>query len=396
MLVFAERTRHMTASAIREILKVVSQPGMISLAGGIPAPESFPIHLMPRLTEAVLSRYGASALQYGTTEGFGPLRENLSVLLKTMHIDADADDILVTSGSQGLLDMIGMILISEGDAIAVESPTYLGALQAFRPYAPRFVTMESDDEGLIPEALEETLQRTKIKFIYLVPTFQNPSGRTLPFARRLEIARLIRKYDVVLVEDDPYSALRYQGTDVPSIKSLAPEKVVYAGTFSKVFSPGLRIGYCAAPKPIQQWLVVAKQGIDLHTSTFCQALAAEYIVGGHMTRHLPRIIDLYHPRQTAMLAALSRHMPDGYHWTRPEGGMFVWLQGPCGIDTEKLNEQTIARNVAFVPGKFFFADPDQGAHAMRLNFTNSDETTLEKAVAILADAARTASDPTEC
>jgi 2-aminoadipate transaminase len=382
---FAERTRHMAASAIREILKVVSQPGMISLAGGIPAPESFPIQLIPQLTETVLAKYGPTALQYDATEGFGPLRENLCTLLKPMHIQASGSDILVTSGSQGLLDAIGMVLISNGDKIAVESPTYLGALQAFRPYMPRFVSIESDQHGLIPEALEEILGLQPIKFIYLVPTFQNPSGRTLPLARRREIARLIQTYDTLLVEDDPYSPLRYQGHPVVPIKSLAPEHVIYSGTLSKVFAPGLRVGYCVAPKDVQKWLVVAKQGIDLHTSTFNQALAAEYIGDGHLANHLPRIIDLYRPRLAAMLSALERYMPAGYGWSRPEGGMFVWLRGPSGIDTEKIYPRAVARKVAFVPGRFFYANDNEGAETMRLNFTMSDESTLERAIVTLAD-----------
>ena len=383
-LLLAQRTRRMHVSAIREILKVVSQPGMISLAGGIPAPESFPTHLMKHLTETVLERYGAAALQYDATEGFRPLREALAAHLREIGIQTSGDGIVVTSGSQGLLDALGKVLISRGDGIGVEAPTYLGALQAFRPYGPRFIDLESDDLGVIPESLETILEHQPLKMIYLVPTFQNPSGRTIPLARRQAIAELIQAYDTILVEDDPYSRLRYGGDPVPTIKSMAPEHVIYTGTLSKIFAPGLRVGYCVAPRKIQEWLVVAKQGIDLHTSTFNQALSAEYIRGGHLATHLPRIIALYRPKLAAMLRALKRHMPGGVVWTRPEGGMFVWLTGPAGLDTEALYPRAVARKVAYVPGTFFFAHAHQGRETMRLNFTMTDEATLAKAVEVLA------------
>jgi 2-aminoadipate transaminase len=383
--IFARRTHHMDASAIREILKVVSKPGMISLAGGIPAPESFPTNIVRELTDKVLSKYGAAALQYDTTEGFGPLREVLATHLKEVGIQTTSDNIIVTSGSQGLLDALAMVLISKGDVIAVEAPTYLGALQAFNPYEPRFVSIATDDQGIIPDALEAALKERAVKFIYLVPTFQNPSGRTIPMERRRAIAGLIQRYNTLLVEDDPYSALRYYGNPVVSIKSMAPENVVYVGTLSKVFAPGLRVGYCAAPKAVQRWLVVAKQGIDLHTGTLSQALAAEYIKGGYLAAHLPEIISLYRPKLTVMLKALDQYMPSGFGWSRPQGGMFVWLYGPKGLDTEDLYHYAVARKVAYVPGRFFFAEKNQGKETMRLNFSMANQKTLIKAIATLAD-----------
>ncbi|MDA8141397.1 MAG: PLP-dependent aminotransferase family protein [Desulfobacteraceae bacterium] len=383
--VFAGRTRQMGVNAIREILKVVSQPGMVSLAGGIPAPQSFPLTIVRQLTDSVLTKYGAAALQYDATEGFGPLRQALADHLAMQGIQASASHILITSGSQGALDALGLVLISKGDGVAVEAPTYVGALQAFRPYEPRWVCVPTDDQGLIPEALEDLLRRQPIQFLYLVPTFQNPTGRTILEHRRRAIAHLIQKYDVLLVEDDPYSALRYDGESVPSIKSMAPEHVIYVGTLSKVFAPGLRIGYCVAPKPIQDWLVVAKQGIDLHTSTFNQAMAAEYISGGHMADHLPRILSLYRPRRDAMLDALARYMPAECGWSKPEGGMFIWLRGRMGTDMEEIYCRAVKRKVAFVPGKFFFAQPGHGLETMRLNFTMADEEHLTMAVRTLAE-----------
>ena len=383
--IFAGRTHHMGANAIREILKVVSKPGMISLAGGIPAPESFPVEIIKELIDRVLSKYGANALQYDATEGFAPLREVLAAYLKEAGIQTTGADILVTSGSQGLLDALAMVLISKGDVIAVEAPTYLGALQAFSPYEPKFVSIKTDDQGIIPDALEEVLQTQAVKFVYLAPTFQNPSGRTIPSKRRCAVAELIQRYQTLLVEDDPYSALRYCGSPVASIKSMAPQNVVYMGTLSKVFAPGLRVGYCVAPKAVQRWLVIAKQGIDLHTGTLSQALAAEYIKGGYLAAHLPEIIALYRPKLAAMLKALDRYMPPGFGWSRPQGGMFVWLCGPIGLDSENLYHCAVARNVAYVPGKFFFAEKNQGKETMRLNFTMANEKDLVKAIEILAD-----------
>jgi len=381
----ADRTKTMDVNVIREILKVVSQPGMVSLAGGIPAPESFPMEIMRDLTSTVIDKYGSKAFQYDPTEGFGPLRETLVDYLEQKGIQSQAEEILVASGSQGVLDAIGKILISKGDKVAVEAPTYLGALQAFTPYEPQYVRLDTDDDGLIPASLETALQRDRIKFIYLVPTFQNPTGRTLPLARRQKIAAIIKKYNALLIEDDPYSALRYRGAGVATLKSLAPDHVVYVSTLSKVFAPGLRIGFCVAPALIRKWLVIVKQGTDLHSSTFNQALAAEYISGGYLARHLPNIINLYRPKQEAMLSALDNHFPDSFSWSRPEGGMFIWAEGPRGLDMEKLYWKAVEKKVAFVPGKYFYTGPGEGIETMRLNFTMADEETLDRAVKVLAE-----------
>jgi 2-aminoadipate transaminase len=248
----ADRTEKMGVNAIREILKVVSQPGMVSLAGGIPAPESFPIDIIRELTSMVFEKYSSRALQYDPTEGFYPLREALADYLQKKDVHAKADEVLIASGSQGVLDAIGMVLISKGDRIAVEAPTYLGAIQAFNPYEPEYIRLDTDDDGLVPASLEKVLQSTGIKLIYLVPTFQNPTGRTINVERRMEIAAMIKKHDALLIEDDPYSTLRYRGEDIPPIKTMAPNNVVYVSTLSKVFAPGLRIGFCVAPAVIRK------------------------------------------------------------------------------------------------------------------------------------------------
>lgn len=382
---FATRTAKMQLNAIREILKVVNRPGMVSLAGGIPAPESFPLALMQELTTTVLQKYGATALQYDATEGFPALRVALSDHLATKGVQATAEQILIFSGSQGVLDGLGKILITPGDAVAVEAPTYVGALSAFNPYEPAYVQIATDDQGIIPTALEAVLRRQPIKFIYLVPTFQNPTGRTLSLDRRQAVAQLIQQYGVLLVEDDPYSDLRYSGEALPPIKTFAPDHVVYVSTLSKTFAPGLRIGFCVAPPEIYRWLVVAKQGVDLHTSTFNQALAAEYLTGGYLQQQLPKILAIYQPRQQAMLAALDRYMPSSFQWSQPEGGMFLWLEGPDGLDTEEIYWRAIERQTAFVPGKFFYAEPGVGNATMRLNYTMANEERIDWAVRTLAE-----------
>lgn len=383
----ADRTRLMQTNAIREILKVVSKPGIISLAGGIPSPQSFPMDLFGELVEKVMAKYQSRAFQYDLTEGFVTLREQVSILLSRRGIAASPDEVNITSGSQGVLDAMGKLLINKGDKIAMESPTYLGAISAFNPYEPEYVAMETDDLGLIPDSLDETLAKHPVKLIYLVPTFQNPTGRTLPFERREKIAAIIQKHNALLVEDDPYSSLRYQGEPVPAIKTLAPENVIYVSTLSKVFAPGLRIGFYAAPAFLRQWLVLVKQGVDLHTSTFNQALAAEYLEGQYLDTHLPKIIDLYRPRQKAMQVALEKMMPKGYVCTPSQGGMFLWVTGPGGLDDLALYEKAVENGVAFVPGRFFYTDSSQGKGTMRLNYTMADEATIETGIEKLARAA---------
>ena len=381
----AGRTKLMEANAIREILKVISKPGVVSLAGGIPFPESFPMDIIRELTDRVLTKYSSNAFQYDLTEGFIPLREQVSILLESRGIKATPDSVNITSGSQGVLDAVAKLLISKGDKIALEAPTYLGALSAFNPYEPTYIRMDMDDEGLVPESLEETLKNHKIKFIYLVPTFQNPTGRTITLERRVQIADIIKEYNALLVEDDPYSALRYKGESIPAIKTMAVDNVIYISTLSKIFAPGLRIGFYEAPKFLRQWLVLVKQGIDLHTSTFNQALAAEYLEGNYLTSHLPKIIRLYKPRQAAMLSAIKEKLPSDFTCSPSDGGMFLWVTGPKGFDMIHLYHKTIENGVAFVPGKFFFTNEDEGIETMRLNYTMANEKTIDTAIGKIAD-----------
>lgn len=379
----SQRTASMQRNQIREILNVVSQPNMISLAGGLPAPESFPIEELYAIQEAVLDRFGADALQYDVTEGFAPFREALASYLAGKSVRAGAEDLLVFNGSQSALDMLGKVLISPGDIIALESPSYLGAISAFSAYEPRYISIETDDGGLIPEALGAALERQPVKFLYLVTTFQNPTGRSLSAERRQAIAEILRAYDALAIEDDPYSDLRFRGEAPPPLHHFAPENTVYVSTLSKIFAPGLRLGFCLAPPPIRKWLYTAKQGADLHSNTYAQALAAEYVTGGYIERQVPKIIELYRPRQETMLKAMAAHFPAGYRWTEPEGGMFIWVEGPDGIDTEDLYWKAVEKGVAFVPGKFFFINEGEGLPTMRLNFTKVDEATIQGAVTTL-------------
>ncbi|MFP4268086.1 MAG: PLP-dependent aminotransferase family protein [Spirochaetaceae bacterium] len=387
--ILADRTKSMGSSAIREILKVISRPGIVSLAGGMPSPDAFPMEYMKELTNRVVERYRSEALQYGATEGFLPLREALSRHLKSKWIDVPSSRINITTGSQGVLDSLGKILVSPGDTVAVEAPTYLGAIQALNAYGPKYVRMKTDEDGLIPDSMEEVIREHKPKMVYLIPTFQNPTGRTIPQERRKRIAEIAKETDTLVVEDDPYGSLRFRGSFIPSIYTFAPEHVVYCGSFSKIFAPGLRVGFYVAPQFIANWMVMAKQGVDLHTSSFTQALATEFLEGGYLEKHLPVIINLYKPKMEAMLEAMEEHFPSTFSWSRPDGGMFIWAEGPQGIDAMDIYNEAIENNVAFVPGKYFYTGEGEGKETMRLNFTMADEGTLRDAVARLGRAIKT-------
>jgi 2-aminoadipate transaminase len=376
----AGRTHTMGSSAIREILKLAARPDIISLGGGMPSPDAFPTEFIDELYRQAMDHYGTEALQYTRTEGFPALRKALVDHLATQNIEVGADEVFVTTGSQSVLDAMGKILVSPGDRIAVEAPTYLGALQAFNPYEPSYVQIDTDEYGLIPESLERVIAEHNPKFAYLSPTFQNPTGRTLSLDRRKQVAEIIRRSDTLVIEDDPYGALRYRGEWAPPIQTFAPEQVVYTGSFSKVFAPGLRVGYYVAPERVRQWLVIAKQGVDLNTSSLTQALCTEFIAGGYHDRHLPKIIEIYRPKQEAMLKEMKRHFPESFTWTQPDGGMFIWAEGPADADMEKIYEEGIRNKVAFVPGKFFYSDPASGRATMRLNFTVNSRENIRTAI----------------
>lgn len=382
----AARAKGMRTNAIWDVLSDAKAPGVISLAGGIPALESFPVKRLEAVFHKVMDKYGPAALQYDVTEGFMPLREVIAAQVKTRGITATPEDILVYSGSQSTLDICGKMLISKGDKIACEDPTYLGALSAFAPYEPEIIHIATDEDGMIPESLAQALETHKLKFIYIIPTFQNPTGRTLTRARRHAVAELIKQYDVLLYEDDPYSQLRYRGEPLPTLWSLAPDNVIYASTFSKILMPGLRTGFAVVPEWLRPWLIIAKQGVDLHSSTLNQALIAEFVAGGHLKTQIDNIVGLYKPRQSALLGALAANFPKSFNWQTPDGGMFVWVDGPQGFDAQALYQDVIRKNVAFMPGSFFFARGGAGQNTIRLNFTTQNIPDIEWAISILGDA----------
>jgi 2-aminoadipate transaminase len=393
----ARRTERMSSSIIREILKFAQQPDIISLAGGWPAAGLFPSEELAAICCDVLTGESEAALQYGVTEGYTPLRRLLAEAARARGMQATEGNVVITSGSQQALDLAGRVLIDAGDAVLVERPTYLGMLQAWGAYGARFVTVPLDDDGMCVAAAEEAIRREHVKLVYAMPNFHNPAGVTLCRQRRLQLLELAHRYGLAVIEDDPYGELRYEGEPLPSLyaldASLAGEGdercVIYTSTFSKTLAPGMRLGWVFAPPGVARQLVLAKQGTDLHTNTFCQVVAYEYARRGLLEPHVEEIRATYRKRRDAMLAALAAHMPPGVRWTRPAGGLFLWLMLPEGVDSVKLLDDACAQKVAFVPGPAFHAD-GSGRNAMRLTFASSTPEVIEEGVRRLAGVLRNA------
>ena len=389
---FAQRTQRMGSSAIRELLKLTEQPDIISFGGGMPAPDVFPYEQFMEACERVLRDQGHLALQYGATEGYKPLREMIVRHTNRLGIEITAENILITTGSQQALDLLGKILINPGDRILVESPTYLGALQAWAGYGAEYVTVPMDEHGMITDALEEAL-RTGPKFIYVLPNFQNPTGVTLSLERRHKLIELADRYGVPIVEDDPYGQLRYEGEHLPGIVVLDSQlrengdqcyrgNVIYLSTFSKTLAPGLRLAWVVAPPEVIRKLVQAKQGADLHTSTFNQLVAYEVAHGGSLDQHVKLIQKVYGERRNVMLGAMDAYFPPGVEWTHPEGGLFLWGTLPEDQNAAEVLKAAVEQKVAFVPGAPFF--PTGGGHnTMRLNFSNANPEKIQTGIARL-------------
>lgn len=378
--------RSIVSSAIRDLLRVTEQPDMISFAGGLPAAEYFPADALAAAAAQVLAASASRALQYGPTEGYSPLRDWLAGRMHTLGVPAPADQIVVTSGSQQGLDLLGKLLIDPGDVVVVEEPTYLGALQAWRPYRPRFVALPLDEQGLRVDALEQLLrQGVRPRFLYVVSSFQNPTGTTLSAPRRQALVELATRFSLPIVEDDPYGDLCYDDERAPLLAALEwalhgeLRHVVYLSTFSKLLAPGLRVAWMAAHPSLLRRLVHAKQGLDLHASSLGQAVAHEAIRESLLDHHVPLLRRVYAERRDTMLRALEREMPAGTRWTRPGGGMFVWVTLPPGLDAAQLLPAALEQRVAFVPGAAFFANGG-GANTLRLNFSFSDPRTIEEGV----------------
>ena len=362
---FARRAQQLQSSVIREILKITMRPEIISFAGGLPSPATFPVEHMRATFDTVLSRQGKVALQYGPTDGYAPLREWIANSLSTGGARIAPDQVLMVSGSQQGLDLLGKVLIDDGSKVLVETPSYLGALQAFSLYGPEFVSVPTDDSGLLPEAVADIGQGARL--LYALPNFQNPTGRTLSVERRVALVETCARLGLPLIEDDPYGALSYRGEPLPKMLTMNPDGVIYMGSFSKVLTPGIRLGYVVAPVPLVRKLEQAKQAADLHTAQLTQMVVHEAIKDGFLGQHIPTIRKLYSDQCQAMLAALTEFFPAAATWTRPEGGMFIWVTLPKHIDSMKLLDEAIAQNIAFVPGAPFYANNPE-CNTLRLSF----------------------------
>lgn len=377
---YARRMSQLKASEIREILKLTEQSEIISFAGGLPAPELFPVEEIIEACVSVLKEDGRAALQYTTTEGYAPLRAWIaSRLNKTRGTAFDADNILITGGSQQALDFTGKVFLDEDDVVLCESPTYLAAISAFRSYGCRFKEVLTDDDGMLPEALEEILKSTKnVKLIYAIPEFQNPTGRTWSVERRQRLYELAERYGVVVIEDDPYGELRFEGERLPSVKSFdASGRVFLLGTFSKIFCPGYRIGWIAGEREVITKYVLVKQGADLQCNTLAQREIMRYLELFDIDAHIETIKNAYRRRRDVAVRTMARQFPAEVSFTRPQGGLFAWATLPERVDTHPLLTKSLAQNVAFVPGGAFFPN---GGHenTMRINFSNMTEERIEE------------------
>ena len=397
---YANRTLGIKSSAIRELLKVTQKPEIISFGGGLPAPDVFPVERFQEACRKVLSENGSQALQYGTTEGYQPLREMIAHNMARYGIGATADNVLITSGSQQALDLIGKLLINRGDRILVEAPTYLGALQAFNVYGAQYVSVPVDNDGLITEHLDASL-RTGPKFMYVLPNFQNPAGVTLSEGRRHQLILLADKYGIPIIEDDPYGQLRYEGEHIAPLVVLDRENlrrdngftlgnVIYLSTFSKTLAPGIRLAWMVAPEDVITKLVQLKQAADLHTSTFNQYVAYEVAKDGFLDQHVKLIRQVYRERRDAMLQALHEYFPHEVTWTHPKGGLFLWVTMPPGTDSNTLFQAALAEEVAFVPGESFYAPNghNEGGRHMRLNFSHSQPEQIREGIRRLSVAVK--------
>lgn len=389
---YAQRVQLMKSSAIRDLLKLTEQPEVISFAGGLPAAEIFPVEKVASATQKVLQERGMQALQYGPSEGYRPLLELIAQTSSRDGLTLTPENIFIASGSQQGLDFVGRLLVNPGDRVLVESPTYMGALQAIAPYGADYITVPSDENGLCTDALEEMLA-LKPKLMYVLPNFQNPSGVTLSLERRKQLVELANRYGVPVVEDDPYSQLRFEGEPLPSLLTLDSQlrksegepyrgNIIQLNTFSKVLTPGLRVAWIVASPELVRKLVQTKQGADLHTASLNQLIVHELLREGFIEQHIPLIRRTYGERRNIMLQAMEEHFPAGIRWTRPQGGMFLWVVLPEGLNSTELLREAVKENVAFVPGTPFHAQGG-GENTLRLSFSNATPEQIREGIARL-------------
>ena len=377
---FSERAQQLQSSFIREILKITQRPEIISFAGGLPSPATFPVERMKEAYDRVLTNTGKVALQYGPTDGYAPLREWIANSLSTEGGKIVPEQILMTSGSQQALDLLGKVLIDEGSRVLVETPSYLGALQAFSVYRPEFKSVDTDDNGLVPSSIDAVAEGARM--LYALPNFQNPTGRSLSVERRVELVETCARHGLPLIEDDPYGSLSYKGAPMPKMVAMNPDGVIYMGSFSKVLTPGIRLGYVCAPLPLVRRLELAKQAADLHTAQLTQMVVHDVVKDGFLDEHIPTIRTLYGNQCQVMLDAMAEHFPSGVTWTKPEGGMFIWVTLPKHIDSMKLLDQSLAAKVAFVPGAPFYANEPE-TNTLRLSFVTVPPERIREGIAIL-------------
>lgn len=379
---FSKRNDFVKASEVREILKVTQRPEIISFAGGLPAPELFPVEELKTVCQEVLNINGQAALQYSTTEGYVPLRKMIcDRMKKNLEIDADVDNIIITTGSQEAIDFTGKVFIDEGDTIICESPTYLAALNAFKVYMPKFKEVPMDEEGMIMEELEKTLQNNPdAKILYTIPDFQNPTGRTMSLERRKKLVEIANKYDLIIIEDNPYGEIRFAGKQIPPVKHFDTEgRVVYISTFSKIFCPGLRLGWMCADEQILEKYVPFKQNVDLHTDIFAQMITAKYIEMYDIEAHIEDIRKVYKQRRNLMIECIEQEFPANVKHTSPEGGLFIWIELPEGVNADEVFKTALENNVAFVSGTSFFPNGNHN-NAFRLNFSNMPEDRIAEGI----------------
>ncbi len=388
---FSQIAKALKASEIRELLKLTQQPEIISFAGGLPNPESFPVDDIREIVDYLLREKGAKILQYGSTEGVNTFRDTLASMMEKRYgvKGIGRENILITAGSQQALYLLAKIFIDPGDYVVIEAPTYIGILTAFQSYQPNYVEIEMDNDGMQTHLLEEKLKNMhkegkKPKLIYVIPTFQNPAGVTMSLERRKHLLELAEEYDILVVEDNPYGELRYSGEPLPPLKAMdSDHRVIYLGTFSKIMAPGFRLAWMIAHKDIIRKAVLAKQGIDLCTNTFGQYIANEYIEKGYLDRHIPKIISLYKRKRDLMLDMMDEHFPDYVDWTKPDGGMFLWVTLPKEMDAEKMFQKAIENKVAYVIGSAFYPKRNH-KNTLRLNFTYSTDEQIKEGIKRLA------------
>jgi len=377
---FASRMAGMSASEVRALFAVASRPEVVSLAGGMPYVDALPRQDVLEVLRDVLERHGGAALQYCGGQGLPGVRERVTALMGEEGAPATSEDVLITNGGQQALDLVAKIFVDPDDEIVVEAPAYVGALSAFSAYEPRFVQIPLDDDGIVVDELEQALERgLRPKFVYTVPNFSNPAGVTMSLERRQRLVQVCRDAGVPIVEDNPYGMLRFEGEPLPCLRALDPSNVIYVGTLSKVFAPGVRVGWAAAEPEVVSRLVLAKEAADLCSSSLTQLIAERYLEGDRWRSNLRSFVGIYRQRRDVMIAALAEHFPPGTTWTHPAGGFYVWVTLPPGIDAQRLLPRAVEHGVAYVPGTAFHAD-DRGRNQMRLSFCYPTPEAIQEGV----------------